>query len=77
MSRLWTLQEAFLAKELWSKFADNSLRFEDLPRNFQQNLLTEDMSMFNDIHRKVTTVSVGLQGSFSFSGVFSLSRLPF
>jgi hypothetical protein len=36
MSRLWILQEAFRAKELWFKFADNSIRFEDLPRRFDK-----------------------------------------
>jgi hypothetical protein len=43
MGRLWTLQEAFLARQLFFKFAGKSLAIEDLARLFRQKLLEEDI----------------------------------
>ncbi|KAF2193402.1 hypothetical protein K469DRAFT_712157 [Zopfia rhizophila CBS 207.26] len=50
MSRLWTLQEAFLARQLFFRFADESLRIEDLARLFRHKLLEEDATLLKEIH---------------------------
>jgi hypothetical protein len=53
MSRLWTLQEAFLAKDLYFQLADDSLIIETLTFDFRQKLLMEDLLTFQAVHDRV------------------------
>lgn len=52
MSRLWTLQEAFLARHLFFKFAEESLRIEDLARILRMDLVKEDLHLLKDVRPK-------------------------
>lgn len=48
MTRLWTLQEAFLARQLFFRFAEDSFSIEQLAQMLRMRLLEEDLALLTE-----------------------------